>query len=37
MTRNRYLGRRLTDPQTADVLEALFDDGDDENRPKTVL
>jgi integrase len=37
MTQDRYLGRRLTDRQTADVLEALFDDGDDENRPKTVL
>ena len=27
MTRNRYLGRRLTDRQTADVLEALFENG----------
>jgi hypothetical protein len=34
---DRYLGRRLTDRVTADVLEALVDDGDDETRFKTVL
>jgi len=34
MTQDRYLGRRLTDRQTADVLEALFESGDDENVPK---
>ena len=37
MTQDRYLGRRLTDRQTADVLEALFDDGGrrkpSQNRP----
>jgi integrase len=36
MTQDRYLGRRLTDRQTADVLEALFDGSDEEKRPKTV-
>lgn len=34
MTQDRYLGRRLTDRQTADVLERLFDGGEDENVPK---
>jgi integrase len=35
MTQDRYLGRRLTDRQTADVLEGLFDHGGDEKHPKT--
>lgn len=29
MTQDRYLGRRLTDRQTAEVLESLFDDPDE--------
>ena len=33
MTQDRYLGRRLTDRQTADVLEALFEVPGDENGP----
>ena len=36
MTQDRYLGRRLTDRQTADVLEELFDQGDGQNGPKAV-
>jgi integrase len=28
MTQDRYLGRRLTDRQTADVLEKLLESGD---------
>ena len=36
MTQDCYLGRRLTDRVTADVLEGLFDDPDGENRP-TIL
>jgi hypothetical protein len=36
MTQDRYLGRRRTDRQTADVLERLFDVPGDENGPKTV-
>lgn len=36
MTQDRYLGRRLTDRQTADVLEGLFDASPEVNRPKTV-
>ncbi|MBN9100934.1 MAG: site-specific integrase [Pseudonocardia sp.] len=37
MTQDRYLGRRLTDRETADVLENLFDEGPgDEKRPKSV-
>ena len=36
MTQDRYLGRRLTDRQTAEVLEALFEVPGDENGPKTV-
>jgi integrase len=30
MTQDHYLGRRLTDRQTAEVLEAMFDDLDDD-------
>jgi integrase len=39
MTQDRYLGRRLTDRQTADVLENLlgFDGPDEEKSPKSVL
>lgn len=29
MTQDRYLGRRLTDRQTAEVLESMFDDPDE--------
>jgi integrase len=29
MTQDRYLGRRLTDRQTADVLEDILGDGSD--------
>lgn len=38
MTQDRYLGRKLTDRHTADVLENLltFDDTDPQNSPKTV-
>ncbi|GAA3218956.1 site-specific integrase [Pseudonocardia petroleophila] len=38
MTQDRYLGRRLTDRQTADVLENLLGSGgpDDEKSPKSV-
>jgi hypothetical protein len=37
MTQDRYLGRRLTDRETADVLENLFGDGaPDVKRPKSV-
>jgi integrase len=36
MTQDRYLGRRLTDRQTAEVLERLFEVPRDENGPKTV-
>ncbi len=37
MTQDRYLGRRLTDRETADVLENLFDEGaGDQKRPKSV-
>lgn len=27
MTQDRHLGRRLTDRQTADVLDSMFEDG----------
>ena len=33
MTQDRYLDRRRTDRQTADVLERLFDVPGDENGP----
>jgi hypothetical protein len=33
MTQDRYLGRRLTDRETADVLEGMFSD---ESGPKAV-
>jgi integrase len=36
MTQDRYLGRRLTDRQTAEVLEGLFEVPAEVNRPKTV-
>lgn len=36
MTQDLYLGRRLTDRQTAEVLEGLFDVRPEVNRPKTV-
>jgi integrase len=36
MTQDRYLGRRLTDRQTADILEDVFDVPEDENRPNSV-
>jgi integrase len=38
MTQDRYLGRRLTDRQTADVLENLLgsDEPDDQKNPKSV-
>ncbi|WP_297658952.1 tyrosine-type recombinase/integrase [Pseudonocardia sp.] len=37
MTQDRYLGRRLTDRETANVLENLFDEGPgDEKRPESV-
>ena len=38
MTQDRYLGRKLTDRETADALEKLLgsDGPDDENCPKTV-
>jgi hypothetical protein len=31
MTQDRYLGQRLTDRQTAEVLEGLFDHPDERN------
>jgi integrase len=38
MTQNRYLGRRLTDRQTADVLEHMFPaHPEDEKGPNSVL
>ena len=38
MTQDRYLGRRLTDRQTAEVLEGMFHGvGEDEKSPKSVL
>jgi len=37
MTQDRYLGRRLTDRQTAEVLEGLFDQADEERVPKRSL
>jgi integrase len=37
MTQDRYLGRRLTDRQTADVLERLFDQVDEQTVPKWSL
>jgi integrase len=38
MTQDRYLGRKLTDRQTADVLEELMESGDggDQMYPKSV-
>jgi integrase len=36
VTQDRYLGRRLTDRQTADVLEALFDGGEDGKHRRTA-
>ena len=36
MTQDRYLGRRLTDRQTAEVLEGLFGAPGDEKGPKSV-
>ena len=38
MTQDRYLGRRLTDRETADVLETLLgpDDTEAESGPKSV-
>lgn len=36
MTQDRYLGRRLTDRQTADILEGVLDAPADVNRPNTV-
>lgn len=36
MTQDRYLGRRLTDRQTADILEGVFDVPEDVNRPNSV-
>lgn len=36
MTQDRYLGRRLTDRQTANVLEGLFGVPEDEKSPKSV-
>jgi integrase len=36
MTQDRYLGRRLTDRQTAEVLEGLFGVPADEKSPKSV-
>jgi integrase len=36
MTQDRYLGRRLTDRQTAEVLEGLFGVPGDEKGPKSV-
>jgi integrase len=36
VTQDRYLGRRLTDRQTADVLEGMFADGEGQQFPKTV-
>jgi hypothetical protein len=36
MTQDRYLGRRLTDRQTAEVLEGLFEAPRDEKNPKGV-
>ena len=29
MTQDRYLGRRITDRQTAEVLDGMFDEGED--------
>ncbi|WP_147256187.1 hypothetical protein [Pseudonocardia hierapolitana] len=37
MTQDRYLGRRLTDRQTAEVLEGLFGVPGDERVPKVSL
>jgi hypothetical protein len=37
MTRDRYLGRRLTDRQTAEVLEGLLGASADERSPKVSL
>ena len=36
MTQDRYLGRRLTDRQAAEVLEGLFGAPPDEKGPKSV-
>lgn len=36
MTQDRYLGRKLTDRLTADVLEGVFDIPENLNRPNTV-
>lgn len=36
MTQDRYLGRRLTDGQTADVLEAVWEVPREERSPKRV-
>jgi integrase len=36
MTQDRYLGRRLTDRQTADILETVFEVPENVNRPNTV-
>ena len=36
MTQDRYLGRRLTDRQTADVLEAVWEVPREERSPKRV-
>lgn len=36
MTQDRYLGRRLTDRRTADVLEGMLDDVRPESGPKAV-
>lgn len=33
MTQDRYLGRRLTDRQSADVLEGIFNPSDGQSRP----
>jgi hypothetical protein len=37
MTQDRYLGRRLTDRPTAQVLERPFEIPGDIDGPKTVL
>ncbi|HET9657113.1 MAG TPA: site-specific integrase [Kineosporiaceae bacterium] len=36
MTQDRYLGRRLTDRQTADALEGVFEVPEDEKSPNSV-
>jgi integrase len=36
MTQDRYLGRRLTDRQTAEVLEAMLDEPETEKSPTSV-